>query len=183
MCFIGRLSSIKHVEDFVLAFNFISNVDKSVNAFVIGEGPKKEYLIKIAKKSENQDRIKFTGYLNEDEKNEIVSRSILFVMPSEREGFSIATLEAMYYGAIPVVALPNQKELFGMGEFIKNGENSLTFSVGDVKDLVTKITTLIRNVDLQQRLRINAMKTSRQYSWDKSGEKLRDSLNKFFNLN
>jgi glycosyltransferase involved in cell wall biosynthesis len=122
------------------------------------------------------DSIEFTGYLVNEEKDRIYKHSKIFIMPSEREGFSIATLEAMAYAVVPVVAEPKFKELFGIGQYLKDGYNGFTYPVGKLEQLVQVIERLIDNRTLFEMLSKNAQDTSSCYTWEKSANLLTEFI-------
>jgi len=109
---IARFVPYKKVDIIINAFTMMG--DKKL--FVIGDGPDKKRLKKIAK-----DNIIFTGYLDRDNLIKILGKAKGFVFAAE-EDFGIAPVEAQACG-VPVIA-------FGKGgilETVIDGKTGLYF--------------------------------------------------------
>ena len=86
-------------------------VDKIVNAMkynkfkliVAGDGEELENLKSLAKQSGVYDRIEFTGWVNDDEKEKLFAKASIFVLPSKYDSFGMSFAESMARG-VPVVA-------------------------------------------------------------------------------
>ena len=164
LVYLGRLSSIKHVEDLILAVRNIKLKFVDISCVIAGVGDQSEYLINLSTKL-GVDNIRFIGYVKEDDKYSLLRSCKIFVMPSEREGFSIATLEAMYCGAVPVIAKPEYEEIFGTSDFVVNNETGLYYKVGDVNELSIKILFLLNNKEIYNKLRENAIEMGKRFDW------------------
>lgn len=173
---LGRLSSIKRVDDLIKAVSLIK-ID-NIKVAIIGDGELKEDLINMAKKLNLDKNINFFGKVDDAQKYSILKSSKIFVMSSEREGFSIATLEAIACGCVPVVAKPEYEELFGISHFIKNNKNGLYYNVGDYEGLSNKILLILNNDNLYKKLRDSAISESLNYSWDTVAERYRNIIDK-----
>lgn len=90
--YVGRLVDYKHCDIVVNAFNKLGLPLK-----VIGRGPNKEKLQKIAK-----ENIEFLGFLSDDEVRKYYREAKAFIFPTE-EDFGIVPVEAMASGR-PVIA-------------------------------------------------------------------------------
>jgi len=114
--FIGRLTKEKNIE------LLIQTVKDKYNIIIIGDGPDRNRLERIAKSYKN---ISFLGKV----KNvySYLKSSRLFVMPSTREGFGIVVIEALAAG-IPAVVLdyPDSASQYLIPkEFVANEKNLL----------------------------------------------------------
>jgi glycosyltransferase involved in cell wall biosynthesis len=80
--------------------------------------------------------ILFTGYIYERALEELYSNAYLFLSASETEGLPITLLEALSFGACPLVSdiPPHVEVLGGLG---------YTFRTGDEKDLAVKLQALL----------------------------------------
>ncbi|PIR73770.1 MAG: glycosyltransferase family 4 protein [Candidatus Moranbacteria bacterium CG10_big_fil_rev_8_21_14_0_10_35_21] len=90
---ISRLSPYKKINMAVEAFNKLG-----WPLIIIGEGPEKKYLKKIAKKN-----VKILGWVSEKEKEKYYAGARAFIFPGV-DDFGLAPVEAMVHG-IPVLAL------------------------------------------------------------------------------
>ena len=111
-----------------------------------------------------------------------MSRSKLFVLPSEREGFSIATLEAQACGVPAIVARPTCNEVFGTSDFVKEGYNGEYYAVGNVVELSEVIHELLTNTGKIELYSNNAKSTAEHYDWDFIARDFEKSLRQRLNF-
>lgn len=69
---------------------------------IVGDGPRRAYLVQQAAAAGLAARVQFTGVASEGEVRRYLAQSHVFVLPSRFEGFSNAALEAME-SAMPVL--------------------------------------------------------------------------------
>lgn len=179
--YIGRLSKIKRIPDIIDAIYKLNNKGRTIKVVIVGEGPLKPKLETYVDKLELSKLIEFTGYVNDINKKEILKRSKIFLMPSEREGFSIATLEAMSYGVVPIVAKPFYEEVYGIGQFLRDKFNGITYPVGNVDFLSFALDNLLNDHEYRKKLSKNAVETANGLTWDKSASLLHDCVQQIFN--
>jgi glycosyltransferase involved in cell wall biosynthesis len=90
--FIGSLRPSKNVDGLIKAF---AKLDSQYNLVIVG---KKAWLFgeifKTVADLHLQDRVIFTGFVEEWEKQVLLSESVAYVLPSFMEGFGIPVLEA-----------------------------------------------------------------------------------------
>jgi glycosyltransferase involved in cell wall biosynthesis len=87
---------------------------------IAGDGPDRGALLRRVAERGLGDRVTLAGQLSREELRDLYARVHLFVLPSERESFGIAALEARAAG-LPVVAMLAS----GARDFIRQGENGL----------------------------------------------------------
>ena len=107
---------------------------------IAGEG---DYLSKLKEfVSENNlsDRVKILGMLSEDEMPVYWKEQDIYINTSEYEGTSIAMLEAMSYGVVPVVT-----KVSGADDVIVSGENGFICEQHDIDAMVKYIETLAKD--------------------------------------
>lgn len=105
-----------------------------------------EKLIKLKEKvnsSNLQENIKFTGNIVDVKK--FLEKVDIFVLPSIKEGFGIALIEAMSMG-IPVIS----SNAAGPAEIILNEQCGKIFNTCDANDLAIKIKELINNYNIEK---------------------------------
>lgn len=101
----------------------------------------------------------------------IYRESDILVSGSYFEAFSLPPLEAMTCGCA-VAASDNG----GIREYAADGYNCLLFEPGNVSQLVEKLSLLIDNVWLRERLREGGIATGRKFSWKRSVKILESEL-------
>ena len=113
----------------------------------------------------------YCRYPSLEEARQIYSRSQVWVMASQSEGFSIPVLEAMACGCCVVAT-----NCGGTREMIVNGENGFLVPVGDPHAIVKKVELLLGDAELRTRMRHHAERTARQFNWETSIDKLEIAL-------
>jgi glycosyltransferase involved in cell wall biosynthesis len=101
--------------------------------------------------------IKFLGRISEKEVIKYYQISDILLLPSYFDTFSLAMLEAMACGVIPIVT-----PTVGGSEMITDETNG--FIIKDPEELIKTLKSLNYYIDLDK-LRRNAIATARKYSW------------------
>jgi len=145
--------------------------DENFKLFIIGRGPERKKLERQAKKMGLEDKVTFTGYLNDQEKTKIIKSSDVFLFPSLMEGFGMAPLEAMSLGVPAIVsnrgALP---EAAGKGATVLDL---------DVDLWAKEVVKIWKNPELKTKLSQKARKRSEEFGWRKSVDKTEEFI-KFY---
>lgn len=121
----------------------VSKLDVSYNIklLMVGDGPKREELVKLANDLNIQDKVLFLGFIND--LIPILAMSDIFVLPSIREAISIALIQAMCIGK-PCIA----SNTGGIPEVVSS-QNGILVEPKDVEGLKAAISTLYSNKDLR----------------------------------
>ncbi len=166
----GRLGKEKNVDTVIRAF---SKVSEEAELVIIGDGPARKDLEKLAGDLGISDRVRFTGYLEHEEllKSDLLGRATAFVSASTTETQGLVILEAMALGC-PVLV----PRALGPKDFVKDGVNGMFFS--GQRDLSRKMVTLLKRPELRERLSKNALKTARAFEARKLVKKLEELYEK-----
>lgn len=97
---VGRLATQKQHERIIRAFSYVCKHDNEARLLILGSGPNEKYLKSLCEKFNLQEKVIFTGFINNV--RDYIRKSKLFVMASEAEGMPNSMLEAMACG-LPVV--------------------------------------------------------------------------------
>jgi glycosyltransferase involved in cell wall biosynthesis len=156
--YIGRLIGYKHVDDLFVAF---SKLGFEAELYVVGEGPERGKLEKLAAELGIKQRVVFTGFVDEHKKIELLKSSHVLVLPSTTEGFGIVLIESMAAGT-PVIAA----DIPALREVTANGKAGLLFPPRDIKELTMKLGELLTNQNLQRRLIRRGFEQAKKFTWD-----------------
>ena len=94
--------------------------DPALRLIVVGEGPERRALEQICASLGIADRVRFTGYVSETQKWQILSSADLYVSTTLHEGFGIVFLEALSRG-LPVICYDEGGQI----DFIDEGVGAL----------------------------------------------------------
>lgn len=163
--FAGRLLSHKNVDVLLKAVADLKKKNPSIQAFIIGNGPEKTNLQKLAKELHIENNVRFFDFL-EDHRYlyALMKASRVFVFPSTREGFGIVALEANASG-IPVITANHKNN--ATKDLIVPGENGQAIPLrADVfKRTIYNYLSTTTQKDLYQ----NFVK---QYDWNFLSQKI-----------
>ncbi|MDO7874195.1 N-acetyl-alpha-D-glucosaminyl L-malate synthase BshA [Hymenobacter sp. ASUV-10] len=124
----SNFRTVKRVEDVLRIFCGVRKVIPA-KLLLVGDGPDRSRMEKLARDLDCQRDIRFLGKLEAVE--EVLSVSDLFLMPSENESFGLAALEAMAC-EVPVVST----NAGGIPELNTHGVTGMLSDIGDVADMV-----------------------------------------------
>lgn len=165
MLTVCRLSKEKNVETLIKAFSNIN--DEKCFLVIVGDGPEKGSLQKLANKLKLNNRIIFTGFRKDVER--FYSIADLFILLSTYEGFGHVYLEALSSG-VPCIALKSDYPhiIVASEEIISDGKTGYLINPYNVEDLYLKINKLLNDDDLRTKMSFKARETcEKKYSWDK----------------
>ena len=145
---VSNFRKVKRIDDVIKVFNLIQ---KEIRAklIMVGQGPEKEKAEELVWELGIQDRVVFVGQSNEVDK--ILCFSDLFLLPSERESFGLAALEAMV-NKVPVISTNSG----GLPEVNKEGFSGYLSEVGDVEGMAKNALSILKDEDTLRRFKENA---------------------------
>jgi len=171
--YLGRLKKYKRVDHIIKAFKIVKNEIPNAKLWIVGLGDEKDRLEKLVKNLKLNDVI-FWGYVSEKEKFELLRKSWVYVICSEKEGFGISVIEANALGT-PAVGY----RVPGLVDSIKDGYNGLLVEEGNIIKLSETLINLLKDDDLRKELSENAIEWAKKFSWDRSAKDFEDILNKY----
>ncbi len=144
--FAGRITKGKGYEDLLEAFAKIAFKYPNWDLVFAGSG-ELERAKNLARQFDISKRTEFLGWIAGHEKATAFKTADIFCLPSYSEGFPMAVLDAWGYG-LPVVTTP----VGGLSEILKDGENALVFTPGDIFQLSQNFDKLISNFELRKKI-------------------------------
>jgi glycosyltransferase involved in cell wall biosynthesis len=145
---IGSVTRFRWEKDVPTTLRALERLDTSVfdwQAVIIGDGPDRSSLEKMAKQLGMSQRVKLAGF--QPNVRPYLALMDVAVFSSATEGFGLALLEAMAAGR-PIVATA----VGGMAEIIRDGGNGLLVPAQDPLAMAGAIARLLRDLPLAQRL-------------------------------
>ena len=118
---------------------------------------------KAIEKENIKDRVIFTGFISDEELDNLFSMADLFVYPSLYEGFGIPVLEAMNVGT-PVVTSNST----ALTEVADNA--ALLIDPEDINDIYLGIKKLLKDKNLRKEFVSKGKVRASEFSWEKTAE-------------
>ncbi len=136
---------------------------------IIGEGQERSMLLGLTAELGLADRVKFVGPVRHAEIFDCLASAEVFVLPSYREAFGVAYLEAMAAGLV-TIGVAGQ----GPSQFIRNAENGALVPPGDVDALVAVLRDILTgDRDRWRQIARAGQETVRKsYTWDHHARRL-----------
>ncbi len=157
LCYIGPLKRYKGVLDVVRGFEFLLPDFPEATLDIAGRGYLESELTAIVQNRKLSSAVKLHGYISEDEKFRLLSKSTLFAYPSASEGgWSLSVLEAMAMGVVPIVT-PT------LAEMAEDGRG-LVVPYGEPREIAAAARNYWRNIRLFRQASQHALKWARGHT-------------------
>lgn len=163
--YVGRLIKPKNVDVLLRSIPFLKKEFPELRVGIIGDGPEKSSLEKLADELEVKKNVRFFGFIeNFSDVIALEKSSKIFVIPSTQEGgSSIVTLEANACG-LPVIAVSHK---LGISPELITESNGLFVELSP-KAIADKIRLLSKDTGLREGMGKNAISFARQHDWEKA---------------
>ncbi len=159
--FVGRLVQEKGVHILIEAMPEILSKYPNTKFVIAGKGPKEGELKHLASRLGIYERIYFTGFIDDETRNNLYQSCDLAVFPSMYEPFGIVALVAMAAKA-PVLVT----NVGGMGEIVEDGINGIKVHSGSARELAQGILRVLEDSELRKKIRTNGFKSIKErYNW------------------
>jgi N-acetyl-alpha-D-glucosaminyl L-malate synthase BshA len=149
---ISNFRPVKRVEDCI---RVLARVRGSLDCelWMAGDGPQRSSAERLARELGVETHVRFLG--KQDHIERLIPQTDVLLMPSEREAFGLAALEAMACG-VPAVAAASG----GIGELITDGEDGFLAPVGDADRMAAQAVALLSDSGLYRRVSTAARETA-----------------------
>ncbi|WP_071941368.1 glycosyltransferase family 4 protein [Lyngbya sp. PCC 8106] len=145
--FLGKIDQRKGIYDLLKAFATLPiQQQNQVNLILAGTG-EDEQARQLAKTLGIEKNVQFPGWINERQRDNLLAKAHVFLLPSYQEGLPMALLEAMSW-ELPCITTP----VGGIPEVITDGETGLLVEPGNIEQLATTICSLTTDESLRLRL-------------------------------
>ena len=156
---VGNIEPRKNIETLAKALSIANQkLDNELELIVVGRPNYNEDAIIDICKKELGNKIKFTGFIGEVEKFDLMSNAVAFVFPSEYEGFGIPAIESMMLG-VPTL-LANNSSLTELA--VDKWQLFETFNSDELADKLLSVVEQSYPADLIEK----SKKSACVYNWD-----------------
>lgn len=145
---VSNFRKVKRIDDVIMIFH---KIQQQLNAklIMVGQGPEREMAENMAYELGIEEKVLFLGQSNEIDK--ILRCSDLFLLPSDRESFGLAALEAMV-NEVPVISTNSG----GLPEVNKHGFSGYLSDVGNIEEMAAYAVSILQDEITLERFKTNA---------------------------
>ncbi len=149
----------------IRAFSHLAKSNNKLRLLIIGHGTQEQDLKRLCCDLSIQQKVRFTGYINNDKVPDYLNEIDIFVVPSiVPEAFGVSVIEASAC-ELPVIA----SAIGGLPEVVKDGETGFLFEPKNSDELIQKLDQLICSPDLRKRMGKKGRKlVEKYYIWDEN---------------
>jgi len=148
--FLGRLNKKKGIYDLLYSFQEVIVNVPDATLKICGDGEIEECK-QLANQLNIANNVHFLGWVDEEEKFQLLNQAKIYILPSYFEGLPMGMLEAMSAG-IGIIAT----NVGGVPEAVKHEESALLIDAGSQEKISESIVFLLQNSDKVKELGENA---------------------------
>ncbi len=169
--FAGALHPRKNIVNLLKAFIAFKKRQRSnMKLVIVGRFAwKYDEVMDMKEEMPFKEDVKWVGYMNVEELSQVTGGAYALVYPSLFEGFGIPILEALECDVPGVVSNTSS-----MPEVA--GDAALLVDPTNVQDIAEKMQLIYKDEHLRAKLIAAAREQKKKFSWDKSAEKLWESM-------
>lgn len=169
--YVGRYAKYKGIDVSIEALGKIKNEYPNAKLWIVGKPDNnyiekslvpicKEYNLTYGSRQGDFDVI-FLGFVSEEEKRNLMSKSLALICPSIREGWGLIITEAAVVGT-PSIVFNNP----GIVDAVNFGDSGYVCEENTSKSISEKMKSVIEEKVKYQEIREGAYKYSSQFNWD-----------------
>jgi len=159
--YLGRLKRYKRVDFVIRAFAKLGVPDATLQ--IAGTGDHRAQLERLVRSLDLAARVKFLGFIPEEEKVHLLRRAWASVLASPKEGWGISNLESAACGT-PVIAADSP----GIRESVLDGKTGFLVPATDPGAMTAAMRRLAASKSLVPEMGHSGRVFAEQFSWDKS---------------
>ncbi len=160
LLFVGTIQPRKNLLRLIEAFSKLEN--KSLELVLAGKpGWLFEEIYEAPKKFKVEGRVKFVGYVKDDQLPALYSGAEMFVFPSLYEGFGLPILEAMACGTAVLTSKTSS-----MPEV--SGGNAVLVNPNKINEISSGIESLLKDKLLYRKLSDSGKKWASKFTWEET---------------
>ena len=155
---IVHVSNFRPLKRIIDVLKIFEKINQKINSklIMVGDGPDKKKAKEFLRKNNLKNKVIFLGKTNEVD--EILCSSDLFLLPSEKESFGLAALEAMAL-KVPVISTNTG----GLKDLNINGNSGYTSDVGDIDSMAENAIKILSDTSLEKKYRNQAFENAKKY--------------------
>ena len=167
---LSRLVPHKQIEDALDAVAVLRIRMPDLHLDIVGGGWWHDRLVAHAQRLGIADAVTFHGHVDDATKHAVVQRSWVHVLPSRKEGWGLAVVEAAQHG-VPTIGYRSSG---GLTDSVVDGVTGML--VDNPDELVDRLEQMLCDRVLREELGAKAAARSREFSWPQSAAAMRTVL-------
>ena len=172
--YVGRLERYKRVDVLLRAGARLVEAYPDLELLVIGKGAEQENLEDLARDLGLEGRARFTGFVEDRERDALLAGTRVCVFPSEKEGWGLTVIEANALGT-PVVA----RDAPGLRDSVRHEETGLLVGsegADDIDAWTRAIASLMDEDGSTLAMRSRCLDWAGHFDWDRAAEDMEDAI-------
>jgi glycosyltransferase involved in cell wall biosynthesis len=169
--YVGRIKRYKGIETAIRAVDLARRQGRALRLEIVGQGDDRRRLEDIVARLGLNDLVQFRGWVSEAEKRDLLRRSWGLILPSAKEGWGIANIEASACGT-PALASDRP----GLRDSVQDGRTGFLFPHGDVEALASVLLRLAGDPELVERLGAEGRHFAETLSWERAARETEQHL-------
>ena len=155
---IVHVSNFRPLKRIIDVLKIFEKINQKINSklIMVGDGPDKKKAKDFLRKNNLKNKVIFLGKTSEVD--EILCSSDLFLLPSEKESFGLAALEAMAL-KVPVISTNTG----GLKDLNINGNSGYTSDIGDIDSMAKNAIKILSDDSIKKKYRIQAFENAKKY--------------------
>lgn len=162
--FLGRVTLQKGPEIFLEIASKVMEECKDVRFVMAGTGDKLKRIIESGAYKQVGNKFHFTGFLNKEKVNHLLSIADVYCMPSVSEPFGLSALEAAQFGVPAVISKQS-----GVAEVLTS---ALKADFWDVDLMAEHIVSLLEDEKLKEKVVKESYDNLASLTWDDAASKI-----------
>jgi len=162
LVYTGRLAREKNIEFLLSAFAGVTQAVEGVKLLIVGDGPLKEELMKLASDLQVGDSVQFTGLIPYEKMPGYLAMCDTFVTASVSEVHPLSVIEAMG-ASLPIVGIISP----GVGDTVEDGVTGF-LSTQNLPAFTAKLTRLCLQTSLRKKMGEAARDVSHIYDIERT---------------
>ena len=165
--YLGRLKKYKRVDIVIRAFAELTG--STARLEIAGVGDYRASLERLVESLGLSEKVKFLGFVPEDEKVHLLRRAWASALASPKEGWGISNLEAAACGT-PVIAANSP----GVRESVIDGQTGILVRPDDPHDMARAMSRIVESPAVVSELGMRGRRFAEGFTWERAaGETLR----------
>jgi glycosyltransferase involved in cell wall biosynthesis len=176
--YVGRVVPSKRVVDIIEAIYLVQKQVPDVQLWIVGSSDPAYHakLENLINKCELDTSVHFFGKVPLEKRQLLMKQAHILVMASVREGWGLVVIEANAVGTPAVVY-----NVPGLVDSVQDNATGLVCRQNSPKELANQITRILIDHSLRDKLGMEALRRSHQFTWQKNAQNFLNTLNLIVN--